>query len=133
MPLSAAAFDYVRALVHRGSAVVLDQDKAYLAEARLLPLARREGFASVGDFVARLSARPADALHQQVVEAMTTNETSFFRDHHPFEGLRQVILPEIIRRRGGERCLNVWSAACSSGQEPYSLALLLREHFPGLQ
>src|SRR5688500_12443973 len=67
-----------------------------------------------------------------VVEVMTTNETSFFRDHHPFEALRTAILPELIRRRAATRRLEIWSGACSTGQEPYSVAMLVREHFGGL-
>jgi chemotaxis protein methyltransferase CheR len=109
---------------------VLAADKVYLAEARLLPLARREGFASVAGFVNHLRTAPVNGLHQEAVEAMTTNETSFFRDLHPFEALRQTVLPQLLQRRAAERCLNVWCGACSSGQEPYSVALLLREHFP---
>ena len=130
MSLSQAGFDFIRTLVQQRSAIALDPDKVYLAEARLLALARREGFGSVAAFVEHLRTAPANGLHQQVVEAMATNETSFFRDHHPFEGLRQVVLPELLRRRAAERRLSIWCAACSSGQEPYSVALLLREHFP---
>ncbi len=130
MPLSQAGFDYLRTLVRQRTAIVLDADKTYLAEARLLPLARRAGYGSVGDLLDHLPGAPVNGLQQQVVEAMTINETSFFRDHHPFEALRQVILPQLLQRRAGEKCLNVWCAACSSGQEPFSVALLLREHFP---
>src|SRR5207302_1594789 len=128
MALSPADFDYVRRLVREHSAIVLEDDKGYLVEMRLLALARREGLDSVGALVARLGARAANGLHQEVVEAMTTNETSFFRDPPLFDGLRKTILPELVRRRSAERRLHVWSAACSSGQEPYSIALLLREH-----
>jgi chemotaxis protein methyltransferase CheR len=111
---------------------VLDGDKAYLAETRLGPLARCEGFPSVDDLLTRLRSSPDDGLHRKVVEAMTTNETSFFRDSHPFELLRQTVLPELVRRRAAGRDLSLWSAACSSGQEPYSVAMLVREHFPAL-
>jgi chemotaxis protein methyltransferase CheR len=126
--LSQADFDFVRALVQQRSAIVLESDKAYLVETRLLPLARREGLDSVRALVARLSVGPGNGLHEQVVEAMTTNETFFFRDASPFEGLRQAVLPDLVRRRAAERRLHIWSAACSSGQEPYSVAMLLREH-----
>jgi chemotaxis protein methyltransferase CheR len=131
-PIGAAEFDYLRTLLRQRSAMVLDEEKTYLVEARLLPLARREGLTSAGALLARLRATPPNGLHQQVVEAMTINETSFFRDVHPFEALRQVVLPEAIRRRAAERRLSLWSAACSTGQEPYSMALLLRESFPHL-
>jgi chemotaxis protein methyltransferase CheR len=132
MPLSPAELDYVRGLVKERSANVLEGDKAYLAEARLLPVAQREGFRSVSELVAHLSGPASDGLRQRAAEAMTINETSFFRDARPFEALRTAVLPELLRRRAAERRLAVWSAACASGQEPYSVALLLREHFPEL-
>jgi chemotaxis protein methyltransferase CheR len=129
MPLSSVDFDYVRALVRQRSAIVLDSEKVYRADTCLLPLARQEGLGSVEDLVARLRGTPVNGLHLRVVEAMTINETSFFRDLYPFEALRREVLPEIIRRRASER-LDIWCAACSTGQEPYSVAMLLREHFP---
>jgi chemotaxis protein methyltransferase CheR len=112
--------------------MVLDEDKLYLAETRLTPLAQREGFRSAADLVARLRADPVNGLHRKVVEAMTVNETFFFRDLHPFEALRRVVLPDLLQRRAAERQLRIWCAACSTGQEPYSVALTLREHFAGL-
>jgi chemotaxis protein methyltransferase CheR len=128
MPVTQADFEYVRALVWQRSAVVLEPDKAYLVEARLAPLAQAEGLPSVSSLVARLGAAPANGLARRVVEAMTINETSFFRDPPAFDALRRVVLPGLVRRRAAERGVRLWSAACSSGQEPYSLALLLREH-----
>jgi chemotaxis protein methyltransferase CheR len=132
MTFTASEFDYIRRLVLEQSAIVLEEDKQYLAESRLLPLARREGFDSIASMVAWLGAKRFDGLHRKVVEAMTTNETSFFRDFHPFEALRKSILPELMTKRACSRELNFWSAACSSGQEPYSLTLLLHEYFPSL-
>ncbi len=132
MPLSPADFEYLSALVREGSAIVLEEQKAYLFEARLAPLARREGFDSLEALVRHLRGARGDALHRKVVESMTTNETSFFRDVHPFEALRQVVLPELLRLRSAERRLRVWCAACATGQEPYSVVMLLREHFPEL-
>ena len=132
MTITAAEFDYIRRLVLEQSAIVLEEDKQYLAESRLFPLARREGFDSIASLVACLLAKKSDGLHRKVVEAMTTNETSFFRDFHPFEALRKSILPELLSRCAGSKELNFWSAGCSSGQEPYSLALLLQEYFPSL-
>lgn len=132
MAITASEFDYIQRLVLDQSAIVLENDKQYLAESRLLPLARREGFDSLASLVACLRAKTFTGLHRKVVEAMTTNETSFFRDLHPFEALRKSILPELMEKRAESRELNFWSAACSSGQEPYSLALLLREYFPAL-
>ena len=132
MALGAAEFDFIRRLVLDQSAIVLDADKTYLVESRLLPLARREGLDSIGGLVGRLRGAPFNGLHQEVVEAMTTNETSFFRDFHPFEMLRKGVLPELLARRADERRLNIWCAACSAGQEPYSVGMVLREHFPQL-
>ncbi len=125
-------FDYIRRVLQERSAIVLDPGKQYLVETRLAPLVRQLNLKSIDELVERLRSRPANGLVVQVVEAMVTTETSFFRDAHPFETLRKTVLPELIRRRQGERCLNVWCAACASGQEPYSVALLLREHFPEL-
>jgi chemotaxis protein methyltransferase CheR len=132
MSLTPANFDYVRTLVRQRAAIVLAQDKVYLAETRLAALAWQEGFSSVDHLLARLRSGPDDGLHRKVVEAMTTNETSFFRDFHPFEVLRQTVLPELMQRRPAGVALHVWSAACASGQEPYSLAMLVCEHFPAL-
>jgi chemotaxis protein methyltransferase CheR len=132
MTITASEFDYIRRLVLDQSAIVLEEDKQYLAESRLLPLARREGFDSIASMVAWLGAKKFDGLQRKVVEAMTTNETSFFRDFHPFEALRKSILPELMLKRDSSKELNFWSAACSSGQEPYSLAILLQENFPSL-
>jgi chemotaxis protein methyltransferase CheR len=109
---------------------VLESGKEYLVEARLAPIAKSYGLASIEDLVDRLDRTPGLAV--QVVEAMTTNETSFFRDYQPFEILKNEIIPELIAKREKRRTLDIWSAACSSGQEPYSIAILLRDHFPEL-
>jgi chemotaxis protein methyltransferase CheR len=129
MSLTQADYHYVRTLLRERSAIELKEDKAYLVEARLLPLARDEGMQTLGDLVRALE-RDTGPLRQKVVEAMTTNETSFFRDLHPFEELRKKVLPDLLHRRAAEKTLTVWSAACSSGQEPYSFAMMIREHFP---
>jgi chemotaxis protein methyltransferase CheR len=126
-------FDYIRELVRQLSAVVLQAEQAYLAESRLMPLAEEYGFRSVSDLVSRLRTEPFGRLHRRVVEAMTTNETSFFRDAGFFDLLRRTVLPAVEARRTGERTLRIWSAACSTGQEPYSIAMLLRESFPHLR
>jgi chemotaxis protein methyltransferase CheR len=126
------SFEYIRRLVHQRSAVVLEARQAYLAEARLMPLAEEYGFRSVTELVNRLRAEPFGGLHRRVVEAMTTNETCFFRDPGCFEGLRTDVLPAIVRARAAQRRVRIWSAACSTGQEPYSIAMLLREFAPDL-
>lgn len=132
MTLSRENFDHVRILLRQRSGHVLEEDKVYLVETRLLSLAIRHGFPTVDDLVLSLRGRRSESLIGEVVEAMTINETYFFRDGHPFEALRQTVLPELIRSRAATRTLNIWSAACSSGQEPYSVALILRHYFPVL-
>jgi chemotaxis protein methyltransferase CheR len=128
--ITAAEFDQVRELVRRGAAIELDDGKEYLVTSRLLPLLHRHGNISMSELIGRL---PADRqLAAEVVDAMTTNETSFFRDLHPFDALRERVIPDLLARPGRSDRLNIWCAACSSGQEPYSLAILLAEHFPQL-
>ena len=132
MSLSNGDFDYIRKLVYEHSAMVLEDNKGYLVESRLALVVRREGFVSLEELIAGLRAQPFNGLHWKVIEAMTINETSFFRDIYPFEALKDSILPDILKQREAERELRIWCAACSSGQEPYTIAMLLREHFPGL-
>jgi chemotaxis protein methyltransferase CheR len=127
-----ADFDFVRKYVRDASAIVLETGKQYLVESRLTQVAHREGLPSVREVIDRLRAAPAGPLGRKVIDAMTTNESSFFRDVNPFNALRHTVVPELMRLRAGERALRVWSSACSSGQEPYSIAMLLREHFPAL-
>jgi len=134
---SADSLRYLRDLVYRRSAIVVEPGKEYLLEARLLPLAKEEaaagGAPSLDGLVRRLREHPeSHPLHTRVVEAMTTNETSFFRDVHPFETLKNVVLPSLIKARASTRQLRIWCAAASTGQEPYSIALTIREHFPQL-
>ena len=130
--MTPSEFDYVCQLVRTRSGIVLEPGKEYLVDARLTPLVRQCEPGSISELVERLKNGSGEALAARVVEAMTTNETSFFRDTHPFETLRKVVLPELILRRRDERQLNVWFAACSTGQEPYSFAILLKEYFPEL-
>jgi chemotaxis protein methyltransferase CheR len=125
-------FDTVRKLLHERSGVLLEPGKQYLVESRLAPVLRHRGLTSVEELVGQLRSKQDNGLHRQIVEAMVTTESSFFRDIHPFEALRKVVIPDLIARRQGTRSLMIWCAACSSGQEPYSVALLLREHFPEL-
>jgi chemotaxis protein methyltransferase CheR len=125
-------FDFIRLLLRERSAIALDDGKQYLVESRLAPIVRELKLESIAELVGLLRAPLSNGLQQQVVEAMVTTETTFFRDLHPFEALRKAVIPELVRRRQNERRLNIWCAACSTGQEPYSLALLFREHFPEL-
>lgn len=124
--------EYIRALVRERSSIVIDDDKHYLIEARLSNLTLREGMDSLAALMQRLRAGNGE-LERKVVEAMTTNETMWFRDTHPFEALRRAILPDLIERRKGQQRLNLWCAASSTGQEPYSVLMVLREHFPVLR
>jgi chemotaxis protein methyltransferase CheR len=119
-------FGYVRDLIHRRAGLILESGKEYLVEYRLLPLARREGAESVSELIKRLRASAPCALHECVVEAMTTSETSFFRDLHPFLVFRDSILPALTRKRRDS--LMIWSAACATGQEPYTIAMIIKEH-----
>ncbi|MER2529417.1 MAG: protein-glutamate O-methyltransferase CheR [Candidatus Competibacter denitrificans] len=130
--ISETDFNYVRDLVKRVAAIVLEPEKAYLVETRLTPLARKTGFGSLQALLASLRVDGNPRLRHQVVEAMTTHETSFFRDGHPFETLKARILPELLARRSSSQHVAIWCAACSSGQEPFSVAMLAREHFPTL-
>jgi chemotaxis protein methyltransferase CheR len=125
-------FDVIRRLLLERSAIVLEPGKEYLVETRLAPLVRQLNLNSLGELIARVRSQPDNGLHRQIIEALVTTESSFFRDHHPFETLRKVVLPDLINRRRDERRLHIWCAASSHGQEPYSIALLLREHFPEL-
>lgn len=124
--LTRADFDYIRDVVRRQSAIVLDPGKEYLVESRLLPIARTTG-GSIATLVTQMRREPAGVLTAQVVDAMTTNETSFFRDNHPFEALAKHVVPELVRTRSAERRLSFWCGASSSGQEPYTIAMVLRD------
>ena len=132
VPVNAGTFDFLCNFVREKSAIVLEPSKAYLVESRLNPVARNNGLSSLDELVAALRKPASRELARQVIDAMTTNESSFFRDLQPFESLKTVIIPELLERRSKDRTLNIWSNACSSGQEVYSIAMLLRESFPAL-
>lgn len=117
--------EFISGLVRQRSGLVLTPDKAYLLESRLSPAARREGFESIEALVAALRTRRDERLATVVTEAMTTNETFFFRDKTPFDHFTQHMLPELIASRSPAAAIRIWCAACSSGQEPYSLAMLV--------
>ena|ERR1700742_2209836 len=133
MSSRASEFSYLCELVKNSTAIALDSQREYLMEARLAGIAQQEGFRNVSELLTRVRSGGSSQLQWKVVEAMTTNETSFFRDVKPFEALRQVVFPALMKARQNERKLSIWCAACSSGQEPYTIGLLLREHFPELQ
>lgn len=130
MTLTAQEFAFISGLVRRDAAIVLEAGKEYLVEARLLPLARKAGIQTVSEYVHRAQQRPEPDLHRKIVDALTTNETSFFRDNEPFTALTHQVLPDLLRARSSTRTLKIWSAACSSGQEPYSLAMVMQDALP---
>jgi chemotaxis protein methyltransferase CheR len=133
MGCSDSDYAYLRELVLAQSANLIDPSRNALFDTRLTPIARLAGASNLGDFINLLKAgRPAH-LHRAVAEAMTVNETSFFRDLQPFEMLREVVIPNLMREKRRERRLRIWSAASSTGQEAYSLAMLLVENFPELE
>jgi chemotaxis protein methyltransferase CheR len=123
-------YEFLRKLLKDRSGLDLSADKQYLVESRLVPVARRGGLSGITDLVARIKGG-ADALTLEVVEAMTTNETFFFRDKSPFDHLREAVLPALVQARASRRALRIWCAASSTGQEPYSIAMCVKE-FAGL-
>ena len=128
MTVAATDFAFVSDLVRRRAAIVLEPGKEYLVEARLLPLARKVGADGVAGLVGLLQRAPESGpLHAQVVDALTTNETSWFRDRHPFDAITDHVLPEVVARSRPDRVLRVWSAASSTGQEAYSLVMAVTD------
>jgi chemotaxis protein methyltransferase CheR len=125
-------YEYLRGVVKAQSANLIDPSRNALFDTRLTPMARLAGVTKLEELVDILKTDQKPQLHRAVAEAMTINETSFFRDQAPFEMLREVVFPELIARRRRERRLRIWSAASSTGQEAYSVAMLLCEHFPEL-
>ena len=118
-------YEYLRKLLKERSGLDLSADKQYLVESRLMPLARKSGLSGITDLVQTIVKGGAEALASEVVEAMTTNETFFFRDKVPFDHFRDTIMPELLQARAHRRSLRIWCAAGSTGQEPYSLAMCL--------
>ena len=129
MSIGTVEFDYLRRLVKDFSAIDIDAGKEYLADLRLSPLLPDQGCDTVQQLLQRLRGSSFSTIHRRVVDAMTNNETWFFRDCHPFSALGDEIIPDLMKKRSAERRLSIWSAACSSGQEPYSIAMLIRDNF----
>ena len=119
-------------MIRDKSGIVLGEDKLYLLESRLKPVAEKNAFRTITDLVIALRKTEWSPLHYQVIDAMTTNETYFFRDIAPFDALREKLIPDLIKKRAGEKRLHMWCGAASTGQEPYSIMMVLREHFPSL-
>ncbi|WP_267428417.1 protein-glutamate O-methyltransferase CheR [Methylobacterium sp. GC_Met_2] len=123
-------FEFLRGFLKQRSGLALTAEKRYLVESRLTPICRRCGLGSLGELISALKLGRNGALERSVVEAMTTNETFFFRDRIPFDLFRDTLLPEALIRNASRRRLRIWCAASSTGQEPYSLAMLLQEAAP---
>ncbi len=120
-------FDLYKDLLKEKSGLSLTQDKSYLLDSRLTPVARKWGYANLEVMTLTLRGVPPQDLVKDVVEAMTTNETSFFRDSKPFDQFRDIVLPHILKSRAATKRCRIWCSACSTGQEPYSLAMILKE------
>jgi chemotaxis protein methyltransferase CheR len=120
-------FEFICQILRERSGLVLTNDKAYLLESRLLPVARKWKLATFDDLVRVIRTKMDEAVLRDVVEAMTTNESFFFRDTKPFDQFKALVLPALLKSRAASRTIRIWSAACSSGQEPYSLAMILSE------
>jgi chemotaxis protein methyltransferase CheR len=119
-------YDFLRKLLKERSGLDLSADKQYLVESRLIPVARRVGLGGITELVLKIKGG-SDTITAEVIEAMTTNETFFFRDKIPFDHLRETILPALLQSRASRRSLRIWCAASSTGQEPYSIAMCLKE------
>jgi chemotaxis protein methyltransferase CheR len=130
MTLAPDVFQWVADMVAQRSAIQLAHGKEYLVESRLAPLAKERGFAGIDAYVRHLRGRSSEADAALIVDAMTTNETSWFRDGGPFDLLRTHVLPGIVAARGANARVRVWSAACSTGQEPYSIAMIAKDVLP---
>ena len=120
-------FDVLSGVIRKHSGLVLTHDKAYLLESRLLPVARKWRLKTLADLATAVRGQADTGMVRDVVEAMTTNESFFFRDVKPFDQFKSFVLPHLLRARAATRSIRIWSAACSSGQEPYSLAMILSE------
>ncbi|MFN8928493.1 MAG: CheR family methyltransferase [Rhodospirillales bacterium] len=125
--MKAEDFELFSTLLRQRSGLVLTPDKAYLLESRLMPIARKQGMKGLDDLAGAIRARREESLLRSITEAMTTNESSFYRDQKPFDQFKATVLPNLLRSRASKRQIRIWSAACSSGQEAYSLAMLLEE------
>lgn len=120
-------FELFSKILYQRSGLVLTKEKAYLLESRLMPIARKANLKDLGELAAIMRQKTDENLLADITDAMTTNESSFFRDQRPFDQFRQIVLPKFLAARASTKRLRIWSAACSNGQEPYSLAMILDE------
>ena len=128
--MNADDFETLATVLKQRSGLALTEDKSYLLESRLMPVVRRRRLGGLPDLVAAIRANRDEALVKEVTEVMTTNESFFFRDNRPFDQFREVVLPQLKEARASKKRIRIWSAACSSGQEPYSLAIVIKEMAP---
>lgn len=129
MSMNQEIFNFFTTLVERVSGISFQAGKEYLLENRLTELALTLGYKDLQQFYQKVKIGLTPTLLNQIIDTLTTNETYFFRDQHPFEAIKNHILPDLIQKREKEKQIKIWSAACSTGQEPYSLAMLILEHF----
>ncbi|ARQ00256.1 CheR family methyltransferase [Pseudorhodoplanes sinuspersici] len=125
--MTASDYDFIRKLLKQRSGLALSAEKHYLVESRLMPIAQRRGFTNLSELTRQLRAGLDETLIVEVVEAMTTNETFFFRDRIPFDHFKTFIVPQLLAARAHTKRIRIWCAAASTGQEPYSLAMALKE------
>lgn len=133
MTLQSWEFEYVKALMYQEAAFVLEPEKMFTIETKLVALARDAGLGSVAELIRKLRAGETPGLKDRLVDQLTNHETLFFRDDYFFESLAEEVLPRLVAARRSRRKLDIWSAACSSGQEAYSVAMLICERFPELE
>ncbi|WP_193170277.1 CheR family methyltransferase [Nisaea nitritireducens] len=125
--MNSSDFEFLSSLLYKQSGLVLTPDKGYLLETRLQPVARSHGLNSIEQIVSSLKSKRDEKLVNSITDAMTTNESLFFRDRTPFDQFKTVVLPSLLQSRAAKKTIRIWSAACSSGQEPYSLSMVLDE------
>ncbi len=125
--MTPADYDFLRSFLKERSGLILSNDKQYLIESRLMPVARQEGLDTITALVAKLKTPLGRVAGEAVVEAMTTNESFFFRDKTPFDHFSNVMLPQMMEARRTQRKIRIWCAAASTGQEPYSLAMIIKD------
>ena len=123
-------FSWFTDFLERKSGIIINADKKYLVQSRLKPLLRTHTVPDLNDLVMRIKRQESSPLAEQVVDAMTTNETLFFRDQYPYEALETLIFPELTHGKNSHRSINIWSAAASRGQEAYSIAIAASESIP---
>lgn len=120
-------FQYLADILKKRSGLALTDDKAYLIESRLMPIARGQNLQDIAQLCSLLRTRPSEALLVEITEAMTTNESSFYRDIKPYEALRNIVFPMIMEKNSLMKSIRIWSAACSTGQEPYTISMCIQE------